>query len=74
MAVYVNLGRPLVSKILINEVKEKGKMLEQTSTTFVVTVDKDYGVWMLVEQRSRCETLDGIKKGNNSKGEKIMGS
>ncbi|KAK5819749.1 hypothetical protein PVK06_024772 [Gossypium arboreum] len=46
-------------------------MLEQTSTTFVVAVDKDYGVWMLVEQRSRCETLDGIKKETILKGRKL---
>ncbi|MBA0662026.1 hypothetical protein Goklo_006228 [Gossypium klotzschianum] len=80
MEIYVNLGRPLVSKILINaslkelKMKEKGEMLEQNLSTSVVVGDGDYGPWMLVERRSRRDTLDDIKKGNNSKGEKIMGS
>ncbi|MBA0864015.1 hypothetical protein Goshw_028683, partial [Gossypium schwendimanii] len=83
MAFYVNLGRPLISKILINgnpqriEYKNlhvKGKTSEITSVILVVAREGDYGPWMLVERKTRRDTLDGIKKGNNIKGEKNMGS
>ncbi|KAH1056512.1 hypothetical protein J1N35_034577 [Gossypium stocksii] len=109
MGVYDNLGRPLISKILINgspqrieyenlpivcfkcgcyghikenypvstissESKEKGETMEQTSSHFATVGDEEYGPWMLVERRSRRNTLDRIKKGHFSKGEKIMGS
>ncbi|KAK5775448.1 hypothetical protein PVK06_043342 [Gossypium arboreum] len=54
--------------------KEKEETSEQTSASSVVARDGEYGPWMLVELMSRRGTLDGIKKGNNSKGEKNSGS
>ncbi|MBA0772271.1 hypothetical protein Gotri_007681 [Gossypium trilobum] len=51
MAVYVNLGE-----------KEKGKTSEITSVILAVAREGDYGPWMLVERKTRRDTLDGIKK------------
>ncbi|KAH1123277.1 hypothetical protein J1N35_006437 [Gossypium stocksii] len=109
MAVYVNLGRPLISKILINgstqrieyenlpmvyfkcgryghikehcsisasssELNGKEEMTEQTSSPSVAVGDEEFGLWMLVERRTRRTNPNGIKKGSFSKGERITGS
>ncbi|MBA0881806.1 hypothetical protein Goshw_023870 [Gossypium schwendimanii] len=107
MTIFVNLGRPLVSNILINDnlqrieyknllvvcfkcgcydhtketcssvtqtlgVKEKGESLGQVSVTTTAVREGDYDPWMLVERKTRHDTLDGTKKGNNLKGEKNL--
>ncbi|KAH1072668.1 hypothetical protein J1N35_024996 [Gossypium stocksii] len=106
MVVFVDLGRPLISKILINdnpqrieyenllvvcfkcgcyghisencsvatiseETKEKGELIDKTTTSSVVAGEGEYGPWMLVEKRSRRENPDEFKKGNNFNGQRI---
>ncbi|MBA0867580.1 hypothetical protein Goshw_001576, partial [Gossypium schwendimanii] len=80
MAIYVNLGRPLVSKILINgslqRIEDEKEGRDVGTNIFNFCGGRRWGLCPLDAggAESRHDTLDGIKKGNNSKGEKIMGS
>ncbi|PPS07032.1 hypothetical protein GOBAR_AA13604 [Gossypium barbadense] len=59
MAVYVDLEKPLVSQILINEIlvsMVKRKMTSKSRNTIVdgsEKNDENYGPWMIIERKSR---------------------
>ncbi|MBA0664768.1 hypothetical protein Goklo_004720 [Gossypium klotzschianum] len=82
MEVYVNLGKPLISKLLINgnmqrveyeslPVMDSSAVKLQENT---VAGNGDFGPWMLVERRTRRAPREDNKIGKSVSAEKSSGS
>ncbi|MFQ6663119.1 hypothetical protein Gotur_030757 [Gossypium turneri] len=75
MEVYVNLGKPLISKLLINgnmqRVMDSSAVKLQENT---VAGNGDFVPWMLVERRTRRASREDNKIGKSVSGEKSSGS